>query len=278
MAQRIVIRRDTTDNWEEYDPVLAEGELGLDINEDKIKIGDGSRSWRQLDWIVDKGFVTEDKIDNLIGDIDDVEKIEIDDIVDGLNWILEAIKNSQVRMVEAKEDIEELKDHDNEYHSENYATVGYTDNAVNNMQSFVGFFYSIKELESEYEEGEDGWTAVILEERPLDDWDKENEFNEVNSDHWEYNEENNEIILDEAELNLEDEFAVIIEYEPEDFDGIDYEVIRRRNYIYDENADEITVSHKFNFIADKLYRLLYSDYDGRGTFMYSQHHEKWLEI
>lgn len=48
MANRIQIRRDTTDNWTEIDPVLADGEPGLDIDTGDLKFGDGSTSWSGL--------------------------------------------------------------------------------------------------------------------------------------------------------------------------------------------------------------------------------------
>jgi hypothetical protein len=48
MANRIQLRRDTTANWENTDPVLADGEPGLDIVTNEIRIGDGSTSWTGL--------------------------------------------------------------------------------------------------------------------------------------------------------------------------------------------------------------------------------------
>ena len=43
-------RRDTTQNWLKYNPILASGEFGYDINEKKYKIGDGVSHWNQLDF------------------------------------------------------------------------------------------------------------------------------------------------------------------------------------------------------------------------------------
>lgn len=48
MASIIQIRRDTAANWTETDPVLAQGEIGFEINTAKIKIGDGTLPWTQL--------------------------------------------------------------------------------------------------------------------------------------------------------------------------------------------------------------------------------------
>lgn len=41
-------RRDTTENWLKYNPVLASGEFGYDISKKKYKIGDGVTKWSDL--------------------------------------------------------------------------------------------------------------------------------------------------------------------------------------------------------------------------------------
>ena len=55
MAVKILLRRDTTFNWNFNNPILGNGELGVEIvgNERKIKIGDGVKSWTQLDYLID---------------------------------------------------------------------------------------------------------------------------------------------------------------------------------------------------------------------------------
>jgi hypothetical protein len=44
----IVIRRDTTGNWEHVNPVLLNGEAGLDYERGVIRIGDGATPWKEL--------------------------------------------------------------------------------------------------------------------------------------------------------------------------------------------------------------------------------------
>lgn len=44
----IRIRRDSIANWEAGDPVLAEGEPGLESDTGKLKFGDGVRGWTAL--------------------------------------------------------------------------------------------------------------------------------------------------------------------------------------------------------------------------------------
>lgn len=50
MAVQIQIRRGTAAEWTSADPVLADGELGLETDTAKVKIGDGSTSWTSLDY------------------------------------------------------------------------------------------------------------------------------------------------------------------------------------------------------------------------------------
>lgn len=47
---RIISRNDTSSNWENINPILLKGEIGIEIDTNKIKIGDGVKSWTQLDY------------------------------------------------------------------------------------------------------------------------------------------------------------------------------------------------------------------------------------
>jgi len=51
LATLIQIRRDTQANWTTNNPVLASGEIAFSTDQNKIKIGNGSSSWSQLDYI-----------------------------------------------------------------------------------------------------------------------------------------------------------------------------------------------------------------------------------
>ena len=48
MANRIQLRRDTAANWTRENPILSQGEPGLETDTNKIKYGDGSTSWAGL--------------------------------------------------------------------------------------------------------------------------------------------------------------------------------------------------------------------------------------
>ena len=56
MTVKIQIRRDTTQNWYEINPILADGEIGiehLDNGKNKIKIGNGVDNYETLDYFAD---------------------------------------------------------------------------------------------------------------------------------------------------------------------------------------------------------------------------------
>jgi hypothetical protein len=50
MTTRIKLRRDTAANWTQENPVLAEGEPGLELDTGKIKYGNGTTPWNSLDY------------------------------------------------------------------------------------------------------------------------------------------------------------------------------------------------------------------------------------
>lgn len=61
MAYKIQLKRDLLANWEKYDPILADGEIGLvtDSNDPKkytkLKIGNGSSKFSELPWFTQSG-------------------------------------------------------------------------------------------------------------------------------------------------------------------------------------------------------------------------------
>ena len=50
MANKIQLRRDTTANWTRVNPILDDGEPGLEIDTNKVKYGDGNTAWADLDY------------------------------------------------------------------------------------------------------------------------------------------------------------------------------------------------------------------------------------
>ena len=50
MTTQIQLRRDTSDNWSSANPVLAEGEIGMDMTVNAFKVGDGVSAWDDIDY------------------------------------------------------------------------------------------------------------------------------------------------------------------------------------------------------------------------------------
>jgi hypothetical protein len=59
MASKIQIRRDTAANWTATNPVLAQGEPGLETDTSKVKYGDGTTPWADLEYASAGGGLTE---------------------------------------------------------------------------------------------------------------------------------------------------------------------------------------------------------------------------
>ena len=64
MSNRIQFRRDTKSRWAEINPILMEGEVGLEVDTQNIKMGDGVTAWNNLDYGVGYSNVTSEPGDN----------------------------------------------------------------------------------------------------------------------------------------------------------------------------------------------------------------------
>lgn len=56
MAQYIRARRDSSANWTAVDPTLKKGEIGIETNTGRYKVGDGSSLWSALDYFPQSGL------------------------------------------------------------------------------------------------------------------------------------------------------------------------------------------------------------------------------
>ena len=67
MASKIQIRRDTASNWTSADPTLSNGELGIETDTKKLKVGDGSTAWSSLAYYTlgTVGYITATSTDTL---------------------------------------------------------------------------------------------------------------------------------------------------------------------------------------------------------------------
>lgn len=48
MAKQIQLRRDTASRWTSFNPLLLEGEFGIETDTKRFKLGDGINSWNSL--------------------------------------------------------------------------------------------------------------------------------------------------------------------------------------------------------------------------------------
>jgi hypothetical protein len=57
MANRIILRRDTAANWANVDPVLANGEIGLETDTERFKIGNGIAPWSEREYYANAQYI-----------------------------------------------------------------------------------------------------------------------------------------------------------------------------------------------------------------------------
>ena len=62
MANKIQLRRDTADNWTRVNPILDDGEPGLNIDNNQIKYGDGNTAWNDLNYASGGGLPESDGV------------------------------------------------------------------------------------------------------------------------------------------------------------------------------------------------------------------------
>lgn len=68
MAKQIQLRRDTASNWTSFNPLLVEGELGIETDTKKYKLGDGVSLWADLGYAGPRGIQPPELIAELAWD------------------------------------------------------------------------------------------------------------------------------------------------------------------------------------------------------------------
>jgi hypothetical protein len=58
MSAKIQLLRDTQTGWNSVNPVLAAGEIGLETNNNRFKVGDGTSQWGALTYFVDDANIS----------------------------------------------------------------------------------------------------------------------------------------------------------------------------------------------------------------------------
>lgn len=57
---KIVLRNDTSINWKTINPILIKGEIGIEMDSKKMKVGDGMSAWNDLDYLAGDEISIED--------------------------------------------------------------------------------------------------------------------------------------------------------------------------------------------------------------------------
>ena len=74
MADRIQIRRDAKARWADLNPILAAGEMGFEIDNNRLKIGNGITAWNSLPYVTETDWSTIiTQIDTLTQKLDALE-------------------------------------------------------------------------------------------------------------------------------------------------------------------------------------------------------------
>ncbi len=70
------LRRATEAEWEEKNPILALGEPGFAYDVYKLKIGDGTKHWQELEYF----GITSEEVREI------VSTMQVEDLVDGIDY------------------------------------------------------------------------------------------------------------------------------------------------------------------------------------------------
>ena len=84
MATKIQLRRDLSSNWASTNPILAQGEPGVELDTNNMKIGDGVKAWNDLAYTVQEGGLTP-----VFVSMDDYYSQNPRISEDGVNWTAE---------------------------------------------------------------------------------------------------------------------------------------------------------------------------------------------
>ena len=91
MATKIQLRRGTATQWTSANPTLSSGELGIETDSGKVKIGDGATAWASLAY-----FGNLEELNN-VGDVA-ITSAATGEVLqyDGTNWVNSGISINEV--------------------------------------------------------------------------------------------------------------------------------------------------------------------------------------
>lgn len=97
LTTRIILRNDTANNWTTNNPVLMKGEIGLETNTGKYKIGDGTSNWQTLQYYVNLDQDSKSSLDTLIEMLDDDNFGKVNDVqVNGTTVVEDKVANISI--------------------------------------------------------------------------------------------------------------------------------------------------------------------------------------
>jgi len=96
MTVQIQIRRGSAQQWFEANPILAEGELAVELDTDKFKIGNGITYWNDLPYSSGTRGPQGVKGDPGINTISDIPDVDTSDLVNGSILMYNSISNKWV--------------------------------------------------------------------------------------------------------------------------------------------------------------------------------------
>lgn len=97
LTSRIILRNDTANNWTTNNPVLLKGEIGLETDTGKYKIGDGTSNWQALQYYVNLDQDSKTSLDTLIEMLDDDNFGKVNDVqVNGTTVVENKVANVSI--------------------------------------------------------------------------------------------------------------------------------------------------------------------------------------
>ena len=97
LTTRIILRNDTANNWTTNNPVLLKGEIGLETDTGKYKIGDGTSNWQALQYYVNLDQDSKSSLDTLIEMLDDDNFGKVNDVqVNGTTVVQDKVANISI--------------------------------------------------------------------------------------------------------------------------------------------------------------------------------------
>lgn len=97
LTTRIILRNDTANNWTTNNPVLLKGEIGLETDTGKYKIGDGTSNWQALQYYVNLDQDSKTSLDTLIEMLDDDNFGKVNDVqVNGTTVVQDKVANISI--------------------------------------------------------------------------------------------------------------------------------------------------------------------------------------